>query len=341
MARFHYVEPATDEAGNVAAGTAFEVQKVSDGSTATIYAAETGATTLDNPGEADADGLIGFWLENDVKYQIVVGTGGSAKTFPIDPAGLTESDLASNTAAAVTAALVGLEAPVNDIATFTPFLRFETPGSPTPAVFTYGTRAGKYERIGNWFRLAATFNTVAIALNDAEGDLYLDLSGMEFTASAVNGDQTEIPIRFHQNFLNLHPSANNLRWLVEPGEQYARLAYDTPKRLDEIKVRLLTTEFKKGEPVTSSAGLTGVVEEVFAADHDGTGAVDQTLYISGAGSAAAPVDGQTLSGDFGGAGTLGGGKIPITLGGTEFVDATQIIDGSDVIIQAATPGMVI
>lgn len=79
MARYPYTNWAVDQAGNVLNGAAFEVRTSAGVLVPTIYAAETGGTTVANPGTADSSGKITFWIDDGI-YDITIGSGASEVT---------------------------------------------------------------------------------------------------------------------------------------------------------------------------------------------------------------------------------------------------------------------
>jgi hypothetical protein len=85
MARAQYKNWAVDDAGNVQAAAGFEV-RTTGGTLVTLYSAETGATTVSNPGTADAEGLVTFWVAPGI-YDVTIGAGVSAVTrrLYVDP----------------------------------------------------------------------------------------------------------------------------------------------------------------------------------------------------------------------------------------------------------------
>lgn len=89
MARQKYRNVVRDAQGDAVAGASVEVRN-SAGGLATLYAADTGATTLLNPltagnGTGEVVGGFEFWIdEADYgDFSVTVGAGASADTFPI------------------------------------------------------------------------------------------------------------------------------------------------------------------------------------------------------------------------------------------------------------------
>lgn len=86
MARSEFKNWAVDEAGNVIASAAFEVRWRGDDSlVTTLYDAATGSGTVSNPGTATSGGLVNFWLPYG-EYEVTIGSGASAITYPFDVA---------------------------------------------------------------------------------------------------------------------------------------------------------------------------------------------------------------------------------------------------------------
>src|SRR2546426_8700237 len=85
MARVEIAETVQNRRGQAQVGVAVTITVRSTGLPATIYAAETGATTVANPLRTDSDGEINGWLDvgsytisvpnaDDVAYEAVSGT---------------------------------------------------------------------------------------------------------------------------------------------------------------------------------------------------------------------------------------------------------------------------
>lgn len=84
MARAGHEFTAQDSAGNILPTTAVEVRYRSDNSLAPIYDAETGGSAITQPGfQTDANGDYEFWAHTG-EYNVTVGAGASAKTYPLD-----------------------------------------------------------------------------------------------------------------------------------------------------------------------------------------------------------------------------------------------------------------
>lgn len=82
MARVpHFETIANGEGQPIASGT-IDVRHKADNSLATLYAAETGGTTKDNPLDIEAadEGLAAFWIDEGL-YDITVTSGGSSETY--------------------------------------------------------------------------------------------------------------------------------------------------------------------------------------------------------------------------------------------------------------------
>lgn len=84
MARIGHEFTAQDSAGNIIPSADVEVRNRSDNSFATIYDAETGGSAITQPGfQTDSNGDYEFWVEPG-RYNVTVGSGVSAKTYPIN-----------------------------------------------------------------------------------------------------------------------------------------------------------------------------------------------------------------------------------------------------------------
>lgn len=84
MARIGHEFTAQDSAGNIIPSADVEVRNRSDNSFATIYDAETGGFAITQPGfQTDSNGDYEFWVEPG-RYNVTVGSGVSAKTYPIN-----------------------------------------------------------------------------------------------------------------------------------------------------------------------------------------------------------------------------------------------------------------
>jgi hypothetical protein len=84
MARIGHEFTAQDSAGNIIPSADVEVRNRSDNSFATIYDAETGGFAITQPGfQTDSNGDYEFWVEPG-RYNVTVGSGASAKTYPIN-----------------------------------------------------------------------------------------------------------------------------------------------------------------------------------------------------------------------------------------------------------------
>lgn len=80
------IDPAT---GNAVSGASVTVRKRSDNSLATLYQAETGATTVANPASTDANGRMVVWADRNAYKCDISGGGLTAYTEYVDvaPAG--------------------------------------------------------------------------------------------------------------------------------------------------------------------------------------------------------------------------------------------------------------
>lgn len=74
---------ARTSAGSIIAGAAVEVRRVADNSLATLYTDAGGGTGVSNPFTTEADGSYEFYTEPD-RYNVLVGTGASQETVPLD-----------------------------------------------------------------------------------------------------------------------------------------------------------------------------------------------------------------------------------------------------------------
>lgn len=74
---------ARTSAGSIIAGAAVEVRRVADNSLATLYTDAGGGTGVSNPFATEADGSYEFYTEPD-RYNVLVGTGLSQETVPLD-----------------------------------------------------------------------------------------------------------------------------------------------------------------------------------------------------------------------------------------------------------------
>lgn len=74
---------ARTSAGSIIAGAAVEVRRVADNSLATLYTDAGGGTGVSNPFTTEADGSYVFYTEPD-RYNVLVGTGASQETVPLD-----------------------------------------------------------------------------------------------------------------------------------------------------------------------------------------------------------------------------------------------------------------
>lgn len=74
---------ARTSAGSIIAGAAVEVRRVADNSLATLYTDAGGGTGVSNPFTTEADGSYEFYTEPD-RYNVLVGTGLSQETVPLD-----------------------------------------------------------------------------------------------------------------------------------------------------------------------------------------------------------------------------------------------------------------
>lgn len=83
MARTGHKSWATDAAGNIIAGAAVEVRLKSDNSLAVIYDAVSGGSALANPFTTASDGSFEFFTDAD-RYDVLVGSGASQVTIPVD-----------------------------------------------------------------------------------------------------------------------------------------------------------------------------------------------------------------------------------------------------------------
>lgn len=81
MDRAQYKNWAVDSQGDVIGGVAYEVRVKSSGALADLYAGRTGATTVANPGTAEAGGDFTFWADAGL-YDITIGIAPSETTSP-------------------------------------------------------------------------------------------------------------------------------------------------------------------------------------------------------------------------------------------------------------------
>lgn len=86
MARVALPLTVVDAAGNAIQGASVRVKKRSDGSDATLYAAEAGATTAANPVATNTQGRTGVWVDRGAYNCTVTGTGIVTYTEPFDAA---------------------------------------------------------------------------------------------------------------------------------------------------------------------------------------------------------------------------------------------------------------
>jgi hypothetical protein len=89
MARSRIPITVIDLAGNAVSAAQATVKIRSTGANATIYQAETGATTISNPSVADSAGRVPGWVDRGAYYADITGTGitGYRVDFDAGPAG--------------------------------------------------------------------------------------------------------------------------------------------------------------------------------------------------------------------------------------------------------------
>ncbi len=83
MALSGYRSWAVTDAGNVIGLAAVEVRRKADNSLATLFTDVGGGTGVTNPFTAESDGSFEFYTAPD-RYDLLVGTGPSQETVPID-----------------------------------------------------------------------------------------------------------------------------------------------------------------------------------------------------------------------------------------------------------------
>lgn len=82
-----------DSAGAPVSGASCTVRKRADASLATVYAAETGGTTVSNPLATDAVGRVSGWLDRGAYNLILTGSGFTGFTEPYDSAPAADGSL--------------------------------------------------------------------------------------------------------------------------------------------------------------------------------------------------------------------------------------------------------
>lgn len=231
------------------------------------------------------------------------------------------SDYDAIVSAATTAATGAVELVTKSTGTFTPTIAFATPGTSN---ITYGaSQDGWYQRIDNvvemGFNVSATFS-----IGSAAGRLRLDFSDSGFTASSVSGTLSMFEMVEHGDFLDVSKYASGLRWVVAPGTQYAELSFSTPLLIEQVTTYNHSTYFKVGEVVTggTSGETATIIDIVNTGNVAGTSAGDQYLQIVN--RTGSFTSGETLTGDHGGSGTVGGSVTTIDTGGTEYVGPGQV-----------------
>lgn len=85
MARVELTEPVQDTAGNVLPGATVQVN-VRGGAAATLYNAETGATTVGNPRTSGAAGQIDAWVDEGSYTLVTTKSGYTFPDFPFEAA---------------------------------------------------------------------------------------------------------------------------------------------------------------------------------------------------------------------------------------------------------------
>lgn len=75
MARTEIPITVIDLAGNAVSGASVRIKNRANGADRTVYAAETGATTVSNPLTTDAFGRVAGWVEQGRHYAQISGTG--------------------------------------------------------------------------------------------------------------------------------------------------------------------------------------------------------------------------------------------------------------------------
>lgn len=93
MARAPLSITIVDTAGNAVSGASITVKKRSDGTNATLYAAETGGTTTPNPTTTNAQGRPTAWADRGAYALTITGTGITTYTENWDAAPAADSSV--------------------------------------------------------------------------------------------------------------------------------------------------------------------------------------------------------------------------------------------------------
>lgn len=237
----------------------------------------------------------------------------------------TEADVAG----AISDALNGADAVTRGEGTFLPTLGLVTTGTSS---FTYGTtQAGWWQRLDNIVQMGVEFDEVTISKGSGSGRLELDFSDSGLTASAVAGALGRLDMIEWERFLDLPPTAFDLRWVAVPGTQKFQLAFNVPKTIEQMTAYSLGTDVEEGETITgtTSSETAKVLDVLNVGNLAGTADPDQYLWVTDrSGDFTALED---FTGNHGGAGKLGGTVTTIATAGTNWVEASHLIDGAWVI----------
>jgi hypothetical protein len=93
MARVPVPITVIDTNGSVVSGASVTVRKRSDSSLATLYQAETGATTIANPVSTDSFGRVVAWVDRGAYNAVISGTSITTYTQPFDGAAAADRTL--------------------------------------------------------------------------------------------------------------------------------------------------------------------------------------------------------------------------------------------------------